>query len=156
MIEEPAPVSLVSPALTKRKRTDWIVVHCSASVPDINTDVKVIDRWHRQRGFVMIGYHFVIKTDGTIQHGRPDDTIGAHVEGYNSFSLGICMVGGVDKANKSVNNFSNDQWVSLGLLLREQKEKYPKAAIQGHRDFPNVHKDCPCFDVKGWVQLQGI
>jgi N-acetylmuramoyl-L-alanine amidase len=140
------------PGLTPRKLTDFIVVHCSASQPDIKTDAKVIDRWHRQRGFLMIGYHFVIKTDGAIEKGRDEDAVGAHVEGYNARSIGICMVGGVDKDGKSVNNFSQDQMLSLLVVLKDLKKKHPKAVIQGHRDFPKVAKDCPCFDVKAWVK----
>lgn len=138
------------PGLSPRKATDYLVVHCSASQPDIKTDAATIDRWHRQRGFLMIGYHYVIKTDGIIEPGRDADAIGAHVEGYNANSIGICMVGGVDKAGKSVNNFSELQFASLMALLQTLHAKYPKAIVQGHRDFPKVAKDCPCFAVKPW------
>ena len=142
----------MTPGLSPRKGTDYLVVHCSASVPDVKTDVKVIDRWHRQRGFLMVGYHYVIKTDGTIEKGRDEDSIGAHVADHNSRSVGICLVGGVDKDGKSVNNYTQDQLLSLLVVLKELKDKYPKAVIQGHRDFPKVAKDCPCFDVKAWVK----
>jgi len=145
----------MTPGLSPRKSTDYIAVHCSASVPDIATDAKVIDRWHRQRGFLMIGYHYVIKTDGTIEKGRDEEAIGAHVEGYNSTSIGICMVGGVDAngpTGKPVKNFSESQFDSLLTLLKTLKAKYPKAVIQGHRDFPKVAKACPCFDVIPWVK----
>lgn len=146
----------MTPGLSPRKATDFIAIHCSASVPDIKTDVKVIDRWHRQRGFLMVGYHYVIKTDGSIEVGRDEDAIGAHVEGYNSRSIGICLVGGVDAAGKSVNNFGDTQMLSLLALLKELKQKYPKAVVQGHRDFPKVAKDCPCFDVKPWAKKVGL
>ena len=142
----------MTPGLSPRKGTDFIVVHASASFPDIKTDVKVIDRWHRQRGFVMVGYHYVIKTDGTIEKGRDEDSIGAHVVNHNHNSVGVCLVGGVDKDGKSVNNYTNDQMLSLLVVLKELKDKYPKAVIQGHRDFPKVAKDCPCWDVKAWVK----
>jgi N-acetylmuramoyl-L-alanine amidase len=149
----------MTPGLNPRKDTSYIAVHCSASVPDPSTDVKVIDRWHRQRGFLMIGYHYVIKTDGTVQPARDEDSIGAHVEGYNATSIGICMVGGVDAngpTGKPVNNFSKQQFDSLKTLLTDLKKKYPKAVIQGHRDFPKVAKACPCFDTKSWLKSQGI
>ena len=141
----------MTPGLTARKSTEFIAVHCSASLPDIKTDAKVIDRWHRQRGFLMIGYHYVIKTDGVIEPGRDEDSVGAHVEGYNHNSIGICMVGGVDKDNKPQNNYSAAQFESLTTLVQELHDKYPKAVIQGHRDFPKVAKACPCFDVKPWA-----
>lgn len=145
----------MTPGLSPRKSTDYIAIHCSASVPDIKTDVKAIDRWHRQRGFVMVGYHYVIKTDGTVEVGRDEDSIGAHVEGYNAVSLGICMVGGVDAngpTGKPVNNFSEAQFDALEILLKKFKGKYPKAIIQGHRDFPKVAKACPSFSVKDWLK----
>ena len=138
------------PGLTARKSTDWLVVHCSASLPNPLTDAKVIDRWHRQRGFLMIGYHYVIRTDGAVEPGRDEDAIGAHVEGFNSNSIGICMVGGVDKDNKPENNFSPAQFLSLTKLLDTLEAKYPKAILRGHRDFPNVHKACPSFSVQSW------
>lgn len=134
----------------KRKTTQYLVVHCSASqnLPTINA--MVIDGWHRTRGFERIGYHFVIKTDGTVEKGRALDDVGAHVAGYNSNSIGICMIGGVDKAMHSVNNFKPAQFKSLRKLLNDLLKTYPKAVILGHRDFPNVKKDCPCFDVTDW------
>lgn len=146
----------MTPGLSARKATDFIAVHCSASVPDIKTDAKVIDRWHRQRGFLMIGYHYVIKTDGTVEKGRDEDSIGAHVENFNARSIGICLVGGVDKDQKPVKNYSDDQMVSLLALLKDLRIEHPKAVIQGHRDFPNVAKACPCFDVKPWAKQLGL
>jgi len=134
----------------KRKSTQYLVVHCSASqnLPTINA--KVIDGWHRTRGFDRIGYHYVIKTDGTVETGRKQDEVGAHVAGYNSNSIGICMIGGVDKAMRSVNNFKPVQFKTLRKLLNDLLKLHPKAVILGHRDFPNVKKDCPCFDVTDW------
>lgn len=128
-----------------------LVVHCSASQPDDKTDVATIRRWHLQRGFVDVGYHYVITVKGIVQKGRDESVAGAHVEGHNATSIGICLIGGVDKAGKSVNNFSPAQLQALRTLLGQLKEKYPKATVQGHRDFPGVKKDCPCFDVKDWL-----
>ena len=149
----------MTPGLSPRKATDYIAIHCSASAPDPATDVKTIDRWHRQRGFTMVGYHYVIRTDGEIQKGRDEDAIGAHVQGFNSNSIGICMVGGVDKngpTGKPTDNFSKEQMLSLLALLKELRKKYPLAIIQGHRDFPKVAKACPSFDVKAWLRKVGI
>lgn len=146
----------MTPGLTARKGTDYLVVHCSASVPDIKTDAKTIDRWHRQRQFLMIGYHFVIKTNGEVEPGRDKDAIGAHVEGWNARSIGICMVGGVDAANKPANNFTKAQFDALARLLTKLRMEYPKAVIQGHRDFPKVAKACPSWDVKPWLKTVGL
>ena len=132
------------------KEVRYLAVHCSATQPLAKINAKEIDRWHRQRGFLKIGYHFVIKTDGTVETGRSLEEAGAHVEGYNSQSVGICLVGGINKQGKSEANFTEAQYVALAELLGDLLKRYPKAEIRGHRDFPNVAKDCPCFDVKQW------
>lgn len=129
---------------------NYLVVHCSASVPSLRTGAAEIDRWHRQRGWLKIGYHYVIKVDGTLEQGRALDEVGAHVEGYNSQSIGICLVGGVDKTGAAVDNFTADQMERLALLLSDLLGVFPAARVVGHRDFPGVRKACPCFDVQQW------
>lgn len=139
---------------TKRKKTTHIVVHCSATGPDQHIGAKDIDRWHRAKGWNGIGYHYVIKRDGTLETGRPDDTIGAHVEGQNATSVAICMVGGVDAndVTKARDNFTSIQNYTLRQVLADMKAKYPDAEILGHRDFPGVKKACPSFDVRSFVK----
>lgn len=136
-------------SLKKRDKTNYIVVHCAATQPKPEYDRRTIDQFHRSQ-FLCIGYHFVIKTDGTIQEGRPLDTVGAHVKGYNNESVGICLIGGIDKKGNSCNNFTDEQFKALRELIVYLLSVYPDAKVQGHRDFPNVAKDCPCFDVKEW------
>ncbi len=132
----------------------YIAIHCSATPPKMDIGAEEIDRWHRARGFIKIGYHYVIRRDGTVETGRPTSEIGAHVEGYNSSSIGVCLVGGVDasKQMKPANNFTAPQFSNLTGLLVKLKGTYPTAVVQGHRDFPNVAKACPSFDVKGWAE----
>lgn len=142
----------------KRAKTDFIAVHCSATSEKQNIGAADINKWHRAKGWACIGYHYVIKRDGTVETGRDVEVVGAHVQGYNERSVGICMVGGVsaDDINKAVNNFTPEQFKSLKTLLTELKKKYPKAIIQGHRDFPGVAKACPSFDVKAWLKENGL
>lgn len=131
----------------------YIAVHCSASPPSVYVDAKVIDRWHRNNGFFKIGYHFVIKRDGTVEKGRELHEVGAHVAGFNSSSIGICLVGGVDEKGNPANNFTEDQLRSLITTARGMKMFInSKAHIQGHRDFPKVAKACPSFDVREWLK----
>lgn len=137
--------------MTARKRTDYIAVHCSATPVTMNVDEEEIRKWHLAKGWADIGYNVVIPRDGTIQIGRPFDDQGAHVEGYNSSALGICLVGGVDAGGHAENNFTPKQFEALVVALRFSKFYAPKARIQGHRDFPNVAKDCPSFDVREWL-----
>lgn len=150
---------MVYKANTKpREVTDYIAVHCSATGPKQDIGAADIDRWHRKQGWQCIGYHFVIKRDGTVEEGRELDKIGSHVQNFNAISVGICMAGGVKDGdpNTPENNFTEAQFASLKKLLLELKQKYPKAHIQGHRDFPAVKKACPSFDVAKWLKSVDI
>lgn len=136
------------------QRVGFLVVHCSATRPSQDFDVNDIRRMHLQRGFFDVGYHFVIKRDGTVQTGRPLDRQGAHVAGYNHLSVGICLIGGVTEhdVNKPEANFTDEQYAALRTLLSTLKEsKFPHAEILGHRDIPHVKKACPSFDVRHWL-----
>lgn len=136
-----------------REATKYLVVHCSATQNVSSFTWKTIDQMHRQQGWLGIGYHFVIRTDGTIQRGRPLESIGSHVKGYNNCSVGICLIGGVDSKGKSVDNFTEEQKESLKCLLDYLRGYYKdEVTVLGHRDFAGVNKDCPCFDVKGWYK----
>lgn len=106
-----------------------------------------IDRWHKERGFKKIGYHYVIYLDGSIHEGRKEEEIGAHTVGHNANSIGICYVGGCAKDGRTPKDTRTDaQKNAICGLLSELVKKYPNASIHGHREFAN--KACPCFDVK--------
>jgi len=132
----------------------YLVVHCAATPAKMDIGAKEIDRWHRERGFFSLGYHYVIRRNGTIEDGRPLDQPGAHVRQYNSVSLGVCLVGGVDKAGpegKPEANFTSEQIYMLRIVLDEWKAKWPNAEIVGHRDL-DAGKACPSFNVKKWIE----
>lgn len=141
----------------KREQTDYIAIHCSAT-GNQNFGAADIDKWHRKQGWACIGYHYVIRRDGTVEEGRDETVVGAHVANFNSNSIGICMVGGVDADDhtKAVNNFTEAQFKSLKQLLVDLKVRYPQAKIQGHRDFPGVKKACPSFSCKDWLKEVGL
>lgn len=137
-----------------RKKTDYIVLHCSATRPSQDIDAKEIDRWHRARGWLKIGYHFVITRDGKQEMGRELMEVPAHAKGYNHKSVGICLVGGVteDDHTKPENNFTQNQWETLDNLLRVLIDRFPKATIIGHNEISK--KDCPSFDVQEFLKLK--
>jgi len=138
---------------TARKSTDFIAVHCSATKPSAHVDENTIRMWHLARGWQDIGYNIVILRDGVVQIGRPIDYQGAHVEGFNSKALGICLVGGLNEiTGEPEDNYTGKQKAALLTALRFCKLYAPNARIQGHRDFPNVAKACPCFDVRAWLR----
>lgn len=130
---------------------NYLVVHCDATRPSTNFDVSDIDRIHREKGWNGVGYHWFIRRDGTLQPGRSESVIGAHVYGHNNDSIGICLAGGLNEDTfKPENNYTNMQFATLEVLLREKTEEYPGARVLGHRDFLGVKKACPCFDVIPW------
>lgn len=123
-----------------------IIVHCTATKEGKAFTANDITRWHKDRGFATIGYHYVVLLDGTIQQGRAEMVMGAHCKGHNANSIGICYIGGLDENGKSKDTRTPEQKKSLLELLKRLKKDYPNATIHGHREFAN--KDCPCFDAK--------
>ncbi len=132
------------------RKINLLVVHCSATAPALDIGVREIRQWHLKRGWSDIGYHYVIRRDGSLETGRPLEKAGAHAKGHNASSVGICLAGGVDTANTPENNFTDAQFASLRTLLVELLQRFPQSRICGHRDLSNVRKACPCFDVAQW------
>lgn len=131
-------------------KIEYIAIHCSATPPGMDIGAKEIKEWHLRRGWSDIGYHVVIRRNGAIEYGRPFDVPGAHVKGFNRRSLGVCLVGGVDIEDEPENNFEEAQFESLIRVISALKILNPRAEVKGHRDFPNVAKACPSFDVAKW------
>ena len=122
-----------------------LIVHCSATPEGKDYSVDTIRQWHLQIGFSDIGYHYVIYRDGSIHIGRDESIIGAHCTGHNSYSIGVCYIGGCASDGKTPKDTrTTEQKQSLVKLLKELKTKYPQASIHSHKDFTN--KACPSFD----------
>ena len=68
---------------------DAIIIHCSATRAEQDITAADIESWHRARGFWTIGYHYVIRLDGTIEPGRDVTLDGAHCMGWNKRAIGI-------------------------------------------------------------------
>lgn len=176
------------------RKIDLIVIHCSDSpngrtlftgkLGDSNfvTPVQEIDRWHAVRGFkrqqpwrdkqnpdlASIGYHFVIYTRGAVATGRHVDEIGAHAQGYNAASLGICMVG-CDKFTRAQWDALRDWLCGMAGHLEQQRQNPPKrfsrptpaealaifmqlgVRVVGHREL-NPDKTCPNFSIADWLE----
>lgn len=128
------------------RQINQIIIHCSATREGKNFTVADIDRWHRERGYAKIGYHYVVYLNGEIHKGRAKNEIGAHTYGQNRNSIGICYIGGLDHNGKSKDTRTPAQKKALRELVNDLQKRYPEAKIYGHRDF--AKKDCPCFDVK--------
>ena len=128
------------------RKIDKIIIHCSATPEGKPFTVADIDRWHRDRGWQGIGYHYVVYLDGSIYKGRSEEIIGAHCSGQNAHSIGICYIGGLDASGKAKDTRTPAQRKALHELVSDLKTRYPAATVHGHNEFAN--KDCPCFNVK--------
>lgn len=132
----------------------YIVVHCSGGSRRNTADDIV--RYHTAApeagglGWSRPGYHFIIEADGRVVAVYPVDMPSNGVgRRFNAVSVNVCWVGGVDTSTKNldpVDNRTPAQKASLRALLKELKTQFPEAVILGHRDLPDVHKACPCFD----------
>lgn len=140
--------------MSDRTSTEYIVVHCSATHPGMDIGRDEIDRWHKDRGWSGIGYHYVIRRDGILESGRRIGAKGAHARGYNHKSVGVCMVGGVDRYNDPQDNFTDRQWNQLRTTLSELRAAFPDAKIIGHNEISA--KACPSFDVQVWLRIEGF
>jgi len=136
-----------------RKITE-IIIHCSATVEDRDYTVADIDRWHRQKGFNGIGYHYVIYRDGSIHAGRPLERAGAHCQGHNQYSIGICYIGGLSKDKQPKDTRTPQQIDSMHALIEQLQEDFSYRGTCGELVEPTVHghnefsaKSCPCFKV---------
>lgn len=123
-----------------------IILHCSATPQGRDVTSKQIDQWHRQRGFKSIGYHYVVRLDGSIETGRAETAVGAHCSGHNRCSIGVCYIGGCDANMKPMDTRTPAQRIALRNLVADLQRRYPSAAIHGHYEF--AAKACPSFDVK--------
>ena len=146
-----------------------IVVHCSATRCDQDVSAADIDTMHKARGWSMIGYHRVIRLDGSIEKGRDLERRGAHVAGNNKNTVGICMIGGLNIDGRPADTFNGSQYHALFAEISYLSSVLPALnKVCGHRDFsPDINgdglitpeewiKDCPCFDVVEWMEIEGI
>ena len=122
-----------------------IIIHCSATRMGQAFTARDIDRWHREKRYRMIGYHYVILIDGTIESGRPLEQAGAHCLGHNAHSIGVCYIGGLDHNGCPADTRTPEQHKAMTELINKLLQRFPDATVHGHREFAN--KDCPCFDV---------
>ena len=129
------------------RKINKIILHCTATPEGRHVSVDDIRRWHIDRGWSDIGYHYVIDLHGMIHEGRPLHRPGAHTKGHNSNSIGVAYVGGMDiDMSCPMDTRTDEQKETLDFFLKYLKNIYPNAEIFGHRDFSS--KDCPSFDAR--------
>lgn len=119
--------------LTTRRVTDQIVIHHTGNAVDDDLSAAEIDASHKGQGWTCIGYHYVIRKDGTVEQGRPHWTIGAHAYGENKHTIGIHVCGNFEEAVPT-----DEQIESLAMLLANLCTDYglttDRDHIVGHRE----------------------
>ena len=125
--------------LEERNTTDMIVIHHTGS-PDMDASAEQINDWHISNGWLGIGYHFVVRKNGTIERGRPQWAKGAHAEGDNSHSIGIHLSGNFSAVKPTTKQIEN-----TALLIANLCEEYDipidREHIVGHGEL--MATDCP-------------
>ena len=123
---------------------EWlgIVVHHSAS-DDVSA--TTIDEWHKTRGFREIGYHFVIRQDGSIEPARSFESAGAHAKGRNTTHLVICLTGHFGKHSPTL-----EQLDSLTRLVKGLMNRYNINIIERH------HEECPGEKFPWWYFIAQV
>ena len=140
------------------RNIQYIAVHCTASHQ--SQTIEGLKQEFKRKGWINPGYHYVVSPDGKITQLLDEDKVSNGVRGFNSVSINVAYIGGIDVNGKPTDNRTDAQKASLRSLLKMLHKKYPTAVIQGHRDFsPDLNKDgkitsnewmkaCPCFNAK--------
>lgn len=126
--------------LSERGATDMIVIHHTGSVQDMDASAAQIHSWHLGQGWAGIGYHFVIRKDGTVERGRPEWAVGSHAYGENSHTIGIHLSGDFNAGVPT-----EAQVEKCAMLLAYLCDKYgipvDRNHIVGHGELMST--DCP-------------
>ncbi len=130
-------------SFSRRSRTDEIILHHAEAK---SASVEEVNRWHLERGWTGIGYHFYIRKDGKVYRGRPEWAVGAHAQGHNSRAIGICCEGAY-----MTETMPKAQLDALKALIREEMHKYPNAKLLRHKDVNET--DCPGRNFP-WAEAQ--
>ena len=137
----------------KAQDVKWLVVHCSASRCNRPFTVERLIETGRQR-FGQASYHYYVRRNGNVVPILPESVQGVHAVGYNHCSIAVCYEGGLDENGNAADTRTELQKASLYELLKQLRRDYPQARIIGHRELPNVRKDCPCFSTSEYADLQ--
>ena len=152
-------------AVKAKRKIDFIVVHCTATLESAAVE-SIKKYWRENLGWKDPGYHYLVDAWGVVHQLASEESITNGVKGFNSNSIHVSYIGGVDRLGKALDTRNTHQKQSIFFLLQTLRTRYPDAVIQGHRDFSEDKngngvidpweriKECPCFDAK--VEYQFI
>lgn len=140
--------------VVKRPKTSEIILHCEATPEGRDYTVEQVDRWHKERDFACIGYHYIIYRDGSVHRGRWETMKGEHTKNHNDRAIGISYVGGCEatkgKDEKYHAKDTRTPWQCFAMyelvhyLLRKYNLKL--SAVHCHNEF--AAKACPSFKIE--------
>jgi N-acetylmuramoyl-L-alanine amidase len=138
-----------------KRQIKYIAIHCTASQPTA-TVAAVLRYWREHLGWKNPGYHLLIEQNGTIHRLLDFNGIANGVRGFNRESIHISYIGGITRQGRPLDNRSEAQKKAILQCIDEviAWSDNKKLIIQGHRDFPNQNKACPCFDAR--AEYRGI
>lgn len=133
----------------------YLVIHCTGNPPRYFTKKELLDFFFYERYWSKPGYNYVINPDGSIIELSPINNNGVldyheivnSVKGYNSKCIAIAYSGGTDKKLRAADTRTAAQKISIENLINRFKKQFPGIKVQGHKDFPNVAKACPSFNI---------
>ena len=128
------------------RKIDYIVIHCTATQPTAKKE-SILNYWKNTLKWKSVGYHRLIDANGVIHELAKYEQVTNGVKGYNSNSIHFSYIGGVDEYNNPKDTRTLKQKESLLYLIKQAKQQFPDAIVQGHRDF-GVNKACPSFNAK--------
>ena len=141
------PILKLTDIKKPKRNVAKVFLHCSASDHAHHDNAETMDKWHKERGWSGIGYHYFIRKDGVIQVGRDIEKVPAAQRGHNTGSIAIC-VHGLD-----VNKFTKEQRASLTALCLTLNKLYRGGlTFHGHREVEK-NKACPVFNYRLWLRL---
>jgi N-acetylmuramoyl-L-alanine amidase len=133
------------------RQINYIVIHCTATQPTATVEA-IRNYWRDIMKWKSPGYHYLIEESGKVNILQLIEKLANGVAGHNQNSIHVSYIGGIDKLGKPKDTRSIEQKEAMLKIVKELKIKFPNAKILGHKDFQNVNKACPSFDVFAWVK----
>lgn len=134
-----------------RSKTEQIILHHSGVT--VLQSVETIHNYHKNtNGWSGIGYHFYVRKDGNIYRGRPENTVGAHCQGQNYNSIGICFEGNFEKEEMGEKQIKSGRELVNFLL---DKYNLSKEDVKKHNDFGSTvcpRKKLSIYRNKKWIR----
>lgn len=122
------------------------------SMADVRRFHMQVNKWKAE------GYHLLVRRDGSVELGRPEAQVGAHVAGHNTGTLGYAYEGGLDAQGRAKDTRTPAQKATMLRLTKDAIARHRLRLVTGHRDLsPDLNgdgiispnewtKQCPCFD----------